>query len=88
MTQQYDEADALAREAIRHRGDLTGANRVLTVSAAMSGDTQTAAAALAELAAPSREFPFRGSRPSCHGAATPTGSTSWKGSGGRTDLKG
>ena len=36
-------------EAIRHRGDLTGAYRVLTVSAAMSGDTQTAAAALAEL---------------------------------------
>ena len=49
MTQQYDEAVALAREAIRHRGDLTGAYRVLTVSAAMSGDTQTAAAALAEL---------------------------------------
>lgn len=49
MTRQYDEAIALAREAIRHRGDLTGAYRVLVVSAGMSGDTQTAAAALGEL---------------------------------------
>ena len=49
MTRQYDEAIALAREAIRHRGDLTGAYRVLVVSAGMSGDTQTAAAALTEL---------------------------------------
>jgi TolB-like protein/cytochrome c-type biogenesis protein CcmH/NrfG len=49
MTRQYDEAIALAREAIRHRGDLTGAYRVLAVSAGMSGDAQLAAAALAEL---------------------------------------
>ena len=49
MTRQYDEAIALAREAIRHRGDLTGAYRVLAVSAGMSGDTQTAETAIAEL---------------------------------------
>ena len=49
MTKRYDEAIALAREAIRHRGDLTGAYRVLAVSAGMSGETHTAAAALLEL---------------------------------------
>jgi TolB-like protein/Tfp pilus assembly protein PilF len=49
MTRQYDEAIALAREAIRHRGDLTGAYRVLAVSAGMSGDAQLAETALAEL---------------------------------------
>src|SRR5712675_120058 len=49
MTRRYDEAIALAREAIRHRGDLTGAYRVLAVSAGMSGDTDTAEAALLEL---------------------------------------
>lgn len=49
MTRQYDEAIALAREAIRHRGDLTGAYRVLAVSAGMSGDRETAQMALAEL---------------------------------------
>ena len=42
MTRQYDEAIALAREAIRHRGDLTGAYRVLAVSAGMIGDKETA----------------------------------------------
>nr|WP_157330685.1 winged helix-turn-helix domain-containing tetratricopeptide repeat protein [Bradyrhizobium cajani] len=45
----YDEAIALAREAIRHRGDLTGAYRVLAVSAGMSGDGMLAATALDEL---------------------------------------
>jgi TolB-like protein/cytochrome c-type biogenesis protein CcmH/NrfG len=45
----YPEAIALAREAIRHRGDLTGAYRVLTVAAGMAGETEVAAAALAEL---------------------------------------
>jgi hypothetical protein len=49
MTKRYDEAIALAREAIRHRGDLTGAYRVLVVSAGMSGDADTAAMALNEL---------------------------------------
>lgn len=49
MARQYGEAIALAREAIRHRGELTGAYRVLAVSAAMSGDTGTAELALAEL---------------------------------------
>jgi TolB-like protein len=49
MTKRYDEAIALAREAIRHRGDLTGAYRVLAVSAGMIGDKDTADAALGEL---------------------------------------
>jgi TolB-like protein/Tfp pilus assembly protein PilF len=49
MTRQYDEAIALAREAIRHRGDLTGAYRVLVVSAGMTGDAGLAETALAEL---------------------------------------
>jgi TolB-like protein/Tfp pilus assembly protein PilF len=49
MARRYDEAIALAREAIRHRGDLTGAYRVLAVSAGMSGDTNTAEATLVEL---------------------------------------
>lgn len=46
---QYDEAIALAREAIRHRGDLTGAYRVLAVSAGMTGDGALAEMALSEL---------------------------------------
>ncbi|RQH11252.1 winged helix-turn-helix domain-containing tetratricopeptide repeat protein [Bradyrhizobium sp. RP6] len=45
----YDEAMALAREAIRHRGDLTGAYRVLAVSAGMTGDEMLAEMALSEL---------------------------------------
>ena len=45
----YDEAIALAREAIRHRGDLTGAYRVLAVSAGMIGDKALAETALKEL---------------------------------------
>ena len=46
---RYDEAIALAREAIRHRGDLTGAYRVLAVSAGMTGDGVLAETALGEL---------------------------------------
>lgn len=46
---RYDEAIALAREAIRHRGDLTGAYRVLAVSAGMTGDGALADMALQEL---------------------------------------
>lgn len=46
---RYDEAIALAREAIRHRGDLTGAYRVLAVSAGMTGDGTLAEMALGEL---------------------------------------
>lgn len=46
---RYDEAIALAREAIRHRGDLTGAYRVLAVSAGMTGDSALAEMALGEL---------------------------------------
>ena len=45
----YDEAIALAREAIRHRGELTGAYRVLAVSAGMIGDVALADMALGEL---------------------------------------
>ncbi|RZN12484.1 hypothetical protein CWO91_04130 [Bradyrhizobium genosp. SA-3] len=45
----YDEAIAHAREAIRHRGDLTGAYRVLAVSAGMTGDGKLAETALGEL---------------------------------------
>uniref|UniRef100_UPI0038F5EC59 hypothetical protein n=1 Tax=Streptomyces galilaeus TaxID=33899 RepID=UPI0038F5EC59 len=45
----YDEAIALAREAIRHRGDLTGAYRVLAVSAGMTGDSALAELAVREL---------------------------------------
>ena len=49
IEKRYDEAIALAREAIRHRGDLTGAYRVLTVAAGMSGNLELAATALEEL---------------------------------------
>ncbi len=45
----YCEAITLAREATRHRGDLTGAYRVLTVAAGMAGQIDVAKAALAEL---------------------------------------
>jgi tetratricopeptide (TPR) repeat protein len=45
----YSEAMALAREATRQRGDLTGAYRVLTVAAGMAGKIDVARAALDEL---------------------------------------
>ncbi|MBR0754838.1 winged helix-turn-helix domain-containing protein [Bradyrhizobium jicamae] len=45
----YAEAIRLSREAIRQRGDLSGAYRVLTVAAGMSGETEMAKAALQEL---------------------------------------
>lgn len=45
----YHEAIALAREATRQRGDLSGAYRVLTVAAGMTGQTELARTALAEL---------------------------------------
>ena len=45
----YAEAIALAREAIRQRGDLSGAYRVLTVAAGMTGQTELAKSALQEL---------------------------------------
>ncbi|MCS3728966.1 winged helix-turn-helix domain-containing tetratricopeptide repeat protein [Bradyrhizobium betae] len=47
--QRYHDAIALAREAIRHRGDLTGGYRVLAVSAGMTGDSLLAETALGEL---------------------------------------
>jgi TolB-like protein/Flp pilus assembly protein TadD len=49
VEKRYDQAIVLAREAIRHRGDLTGAYRVLTVAAGMSGDLELAATGLQEL---------------------------------------
>lgn len=45
----YREAIALAREATRQRGDLTGAYRVLTVAAGIAGKADIAKAALGEL---------------------------------------
>src|SRR6266702_6678505 len=45
----YGQAIALSREAIRQRGDFTGAYRVLTVAAGMSGQAEVATAALQEL---------------------------------------
>jgi tetratricopeptide (TPR) repeat protein len=45
----YVEAINLSREAIRQRGDLTGAYRVLTVAAGMAGQVEIARAALHEL---------------------------------------
>jgi TolB-like protein len=45
----YQEAIALSREAIRLRGDFTGAYRVLTVAAGMAGETNLASASLQEL---------------------------------------
>jgi TolB-like protein/tetratricopeptide (TPR) repeat protein len=45
----YEQAITLSREAIRHRGDLTGAYRVLTVAAGMAGQIEVAKIALQEL---------------------------------------
>ncbi len=45
----YDEAIRLSREAIRQRRELVGAWRVLTVAAAMTGQSDLAATALNEL---------------------------------------
>jgi TolB-like protein/cytochrome c-type biogenesis protein CcmH/NrfG len=49
VERHYAEAIELARTAIRQRGDLTGAYRVLTVAAGMVGDFDVAAGALQEL---------------------------------------
>ena len=49
IEKRYEEAISLAREAIRQRGDLTGAYRVMTVAAGMSGDLEKSSAALQEL---------------------------------------
>ena len=46
---RYEEAMRLAREAIRLRGDFSGAHRVLTAAAGMSGETETARTALQAL---------------------------------------
>jgi len=45
----YREAIALARIAVRQRGELVGALRVLVVAAGMAGDTELASSALQEL---------------------------------------
>lgn len=49
VEKRYDEAIVLARDAIRHRGDLTGAYRVLTIAAGTSGNSELAVTALREL---------------------------------------
>ena len=49
VARNYDESIALAREATRQRGNLTGAYRVLTVAAGMAGKIDLAKSALAEL---------------------------------------
>ena len=54
----YQEAIALAREATRQRGDLSGAYRVLTVAAGMAGQIEVARTALAGVAPdPAQYFP-------------------------------
>jgi tetratricopeptide (TPR) repeat protein len=45
----YEEAMRHARDAIRQRGDFVGAHRVLTAAAAMAGEDDVAASALAEM---------------------------------------
>jgi TolB-like protein/tetratricopeptide (TPR) repeat protein len=46
---RYEDAMRLAREAIRLRGDFSGAHRVLTAAAGMAGETETARTALQAL---------------------------------------
>jgi tetratricopeptide (TPR) repeat protein len=46
----YQQAIALAREAIRQRGDFTGAYRVLTVAAAMTGQARSRGGCIARAA--------------------------------------
>jgi len=45
----YEEAMRLSRDALRQRSDFVGAHRVLTAAAGLSGDKETAKAALQEL---------------------------------------
>ncbi|MGH6727626.1 MAG: winged helix-turn-helix domain-containing protein [Pseudolabrys sp.] len=45
----YEKAIALAREALRQRGDFVGGHRVLTAASAMAGQTEAAQSALQEL---------------------------------------
>jgi TolB-like protein len=49
IARNYEEAMRLAREAIRQRFDFVGAHRVFAAAAGMAGQTEVAAAALAEL---------------------------------------
>ena len=49
LGRNYLEAIQLSRESIRQRGDFVGAHRVLTAAAGMSGQIETAGAALREL---------------------------------------
>ena len=49
MGRNYEEAMQDARTAIRLKSDYAGAHRVLTSAAGMSGDSEAAATALAEL---------------------------------------
>ena len=76
----YDEAIALAREAIRQRGDLTGAYRVLTVSAGMSGKSKSRRTALAELRRTQPNISLAWIATQLPWSSRPTASTIWKGS--------
>jgi TolB-like protein/Tfp pilus assembly protein PilF len=69
VERDYDKSIRMSRDAIRQRNDFAGAHRVLTAAAAMAGDLDLAAAALAELrrvqpnisrAWVASQLPFRG----------------------------
>jgi len=76
----YSEAMALSREAIRQRGDLTGAYRVLTVAAGMAGQTEVSVARCRSCAACNPTSRLPGSQTSCRGSSIPTASTTSKAS--------
>ena len=66
----YAEAIRLAREAIRLRGDLSGAYRVLTVAAGMAGQTRSPRPRCRSCAARSPISLWPGSQTSCRGSWT------------------
>ena len=49
LGENYEDAMRLSRDALRERSDFVGAHRVLTAAAGLSGDKETAKAALQEL---------------------------------------
>jgi tetratricopeptide (TPR) repeat protein len=79
----YAEAIALTREAIRQRGDLSGAYRVLTVAAGMKDRLRWPNPRFRSYGARSPISHWPGSRPSCRGSLTPIANTTWRGSGAR-----
>ena len=74
----YGEAIALAREATRQRGNLTGAYRVLTVAAGMAGRSTSPRPRSRNCGGPNPISPLPGSRPSYPGRRTPIASIIWK----------